>query len=274
MRLIVLFDKTSRLQPTGETEMAAITHNSLRDLIPTFSMPSFAAEDVADTPGDVAEATQERSQEAGDKWAQLAVIVSGIAGACFLASTGVLPAFVLTSCAVAMVSVSVKLAIVVVAAKVFGIEVKEDSEYGVSLKKASPISTCVIIPIIEEVFFRIILQGSLYAAFSYILPPVTVVVLGFSLPAAALASIVTAGVIFGVMHASNHPDNPKVGVLQAGLASMSGIFVEGMLYHTFGFGASCLAHIVNNTIVTCVTQASETFCSEEEEPPVPAPLPV
>ena len=209
-------------------------------------------------------------QGSGCKWAQLAVIVSGIAGACFLASAGILPAYVLRSCAVAVAAFPVKIAISVIASKVFGIESKEDSEYGDMLKKASPINLCVITPIIEELFFRVIIQGALHAAFSYILPPVTVVVLGASLPAAALASIVTAGVIFGAVHASNHPDNPDVGVLQAVTCSISGIFVEGMLYHTFGFGASFLAHMVNNTIVTCLIQASETFSSKEEEPPVPA----
>ena len=166
----------------------------------------------------------------------------------------------LVSCAVSATGLIVVATISTVTNSIFrcasNTPVRERSEFEQLILNLPPYIPCVLVPAIEELVFRTLVQGGLYAALSYVLPATAVItVVGLEFPLAAVVSIVGAGVIFGLAHGSNHPDDPFASISHIALSSISGIFVEGPLYYAFGLWASTLAHITYNTLALATHEA-------------------
>lgn len=184
---------------------------------------------------------------------QLVAITALLGGACALSAAGILPATVLVSCAVSATGLIVVATISTVTHSIFrctsNTPVQERNEFEQLILNLPPYLTCVLVPAIEEVVFRTLVQGGLYAALSYVLPATAVIaVVGLEFPLAAVVSIVATGVIFGLAHGSNHRDDPFARISQVALTSIGSIFVEGPLYYAFGLWASTVAHITHNTL--------------------------
>lgn len=211
----------------------------------------------------ITEKIQELDWDTIYRWVQLGAIASALGGACALSSAGVLPAAVLVSCATGITALIANVVLTQIAIRVLNIKEKpeeeEKSAYVEAIKNIPPFITCVAIPIIEELAFRSFMQGGLYAGLSYVLPAAAIItVAGLELPVAAIASMVIAGAVFGIAHASNHPDDPLSAILHTATATISGVFVLGPLYYAFGLWGSALAHIANNTAVIGLEEIIDT----------------
>jgi membrane protease YdiL (CAAX protease family) len=193
------------------------------------------------------------------KIAQCAMIIAALGITIALSAAGVLPLTILTVAKISVIALGIK---VVIAGVVSAYQKKEDekeSAYEKRIKEMHPIAPAVLIPIVEEGIFRGILQGGLYWVLARIVPLATVTLLGIQFSAAALASILIAGSIFGIIHATNGHDLANV---QAFVAALSGVFVLGPLYHFYGLWASILDHIMTNTLAT-------TMCHCKKPKPQP-----
>ena len=232
--------------------MAAITNHYLLEL-PALSCAS------------ITEKIQELDWDTISRWIQLGAVASALGGACALSAAGVLPAAVLVSCAVGVTALLANVVLTNVVIYALNIEEKEEeSEYSDAIKNIPPFITCVAIPIIEELAFRSLIQGGLYAGLSYVLPAAVITIAGFELPVAALASMVVAGVIFGLAHASNHPEDPLSAIMHTATATIAGVFVLGPLYYAFGLWGSALAHIANNTLAIGLAEVTDAFSDEKK----------
>ena len=222
----------------------------------------------------IAEKVQELDWDTINRWVQLGAIASALGGACALSAAGVLPAAVLVSCAAGVTALLANVVLTNIVIYALNIEEKqeeEESEYSDAIKSIPPFITCVAIPVIEELAFRAFLQGGLYAGLSYVLPAAAVIsIAGFELPVAAVASMVVAGVIFGLAHAGNHPDDPLAAIMHTVTASIAGVFVLGPLYYAFGLWGSALAHIANNTLAIGMGEVIDAVSTKKKEA---SPLP-
>jgi len=222
----------------------------------------------------IAEKIQELDSETISRWVQLGAIASALGGACALSAAGVLPAAVLVSCAAGITALLANVVLTNIVIYALNIEEKpeeEESEYSDAIKSIPPFITCVAIPVIEELAFRAFIQGGLYAGLSYVLPAAAVITFaGFELPVAAVASMVVAGVIFGLAHAGNHPDDPLAAIMHTVTASIAGVFVLGPLYYAFGLWGSALAHIANNTLAIGMGEVMDALSQKKKDP---SPLP-
>jgi membrane protease YdiL (CAAX protease family) len=103
-------------------------------------------------------------------------------------------------------------------------------------------------PIIEEVWYRWLVQTNLMTAF-LVFAPTLLVTPFFStgLSVAAAASIVCASLYFGWDHLGNSDNNDSYK--QAIHCTIAGM-IYGVLAMNFGLGAPIAAHIANNTLCT------------------------
>ncbi|MBX3719036.1 MAG: CPBP family intramembrane metalloprotease [Parachlamydiales bacterium] len=223
----------------------------------------------------IAEKIQELDWDTISRWVQLGAVASALGGACALSAVGVLPAAVLVSCAAGVTALLANIVLTNIVIYALNSEEEEleteKSEYADAIKNIPPFITCVAIPIIEELAFRSFIQGGIYAGLSYILPAAAVITIaGFELPVAAVASMVVAGVLFGLAHAGNHPDNPLAAIMHTVTASIAGVFVLGPLYYAFGLWGSALAHIANNTFAIGMGEVMDALSQKKKDP---SPLP-
>ncbi len=124
-----------------------------------------------------------------------------------------------------------------------------NSEY-IETAAKHPLFSTIGMPIVEEGFFRGILQPLATHAILYVAPTAAAAFAGTSLSIAATVSIVAIGVIFGLAHLFNPHKNAR---MQAITTTFSGIG-WGIAKARFGLPAAMAAHIVNNTFsVTLLT---------------------
>jgi membrane protease YdiL (CAAX protease family) len=103
-------------------------------------------------------------------------------------------------------------------------------------------SNCVA-PIVEECLFRSVIQPLAEKPIAYILPALTVEILGAQFALATLVTIVVTSLLFGVSHLFNgHPNASS----QAIHATLGGVLLGIVAVH-FGLLASISAHMVHNT---------------------------
>jgi membrane protease YdiL (CAAX protease family) len=110
-------------------------------------------------------------------------------------------------------------------------------------------------PIVEEVIFRAMIQQGLYRGFVRALP--SLVTLSPHLKAAfggateekvaQVGSILFSSLLFGLVHAFNHPQQPVKATFHCVHTATNSALFLGPLYHQHGLWASSLAHIVQNT---------------------------
>ncbi len=179
-------------------------------------------------------------------WAQTAALVAAITATIFLSFFGYLPATLFPA---AMISLG-SIACMRVADETIGRFLpyknikKSQGTYGDEIAILPPVVPCVLIPIIEEGIYRFFLQRNLQTLLSSYLPLVTFSLLGYPMILPALAAIISAGIFFGTLHAFN---DHKHAYRQAFACALCG-FSLGFLFSSFGLWASCLMHIINNTL--------------------------
>lgn len=191
-------------------------------------------------------------------WRQIIMIVSTIASAVFLSAVGVLPSSILVAATVGVISTTVTLAAVIVSSAMSGVETEEkpdESGYHKRIMEMDPIKIAVQGPIIEEIIFRGILQGGLQWTLKKLLPATAISLLGLQLPVASVIAAVVAGAAFGYAHLANGHENSGYQAIHAGI---SGILVEGTMFAVYGLWASCLVHIINNTIISVIVQMEKS----------------
>jgi membrane protease YdiL (CAAX protease family) len=104
--------------------------------------------------------------------------------------------------------------------------------------------TCSLVPIVEEVLFRVVIQGSVKWVAAKILPNREIDILGYAkLPLPALVSLVATSILFGALHYSNG------GMLIVFCATVAGINF-GLLKEKVGLVSSCASHMVTNSLIT------------------------
>jgi membrane protease YdiL (CAAX protease family) len=125
-----------------------------------------------------------------------------------------------------------------------------DNEYRKTLLEY-PILTTLIGPILEEGFFRGLIQPLTTRAILFIAPAAAAALyVGTGLSVAVTISIVATAAIFGLAHAFNEHKNSHI---QAVLSTAGGI-AFGLLAAQFGLAAAIVAHMVNNTIAMTLTK--------------------
>jgi membrane protease YdiL (CAAX protease family) len=182
----------------------------------------------------------------------LRYIITGIAIAAILSATGILPAAVLTGAMVGILSPVVPAAAVILSKTNRNSASNDQSKYRMFSQDVW--NTCIIAPIVEEVIFRVILQGSLQCIFKRVLPAVAITVFGAQIPLYACAAMIVAGSAFGVLHLKNSHNLSKV---QAVVAGFAGICFSGPLYYYYGLWATCMEHIVHNTALMVLSTMGE-----------------
>lgn len=104
----------------------------------------------------------------------------------------------------------------------------------------------VLIPVIEEIIFRVIIQGTIEFVAEKVFGDREVEIFSHKIKLAALISIVATSVLFGLAHLSS-----GMGIAQVVVTTVSGL-VFGILRHKYNPLASMAAHITNNTIVMII----------------------
>jgi len=190
--------------------------------------------------------------ERGSQQLQTVLIISGVASTVFLSAIGVFSPIILSVATISVLSFFSFVAVAAITSAIYEcifseplFEKVKDSNYENSLKEMGPFHAMVTTPIKEEIIYRGIIQGGTELALKQILPSVSLTILGSQIPLATAIATLTAGTLFGIAHLSN---DHSLATYQAIYAGVSGVFCEGMLFNTYGIGASCLAHIINNTI--------------------------
>ena len=185
-------------------------------------------------------------------WIQLAAITSAICGACILAKKGTLPREIPMVCCVTVIYFTLSLAINSIVLKSMGILKEEPlfevKSYAAEIKYAPTWNTCIATPIVEEIFFRALLQRGLHFALSRAFKTTQVEALGFKTSVAAFASTLIASYAFGIAHIQNHSNDPFYGRIHAITAGMRSLVLFGPLYHQHGLWAASLSHVLSNTI--------------------------
>lgn len=107
---------------------------------------------------------------------------------------------------------------------------------------SSFIETAIKAPLLEEIFFRFVVQGSIQWLMDKIFPEMTVSIFSYEIRLATLVSVVATAALFGYVHLAN-----GLGIIQVILCATSGL-VFGALKSQYGMGACTTAHMVNNAI--------------------------
>jgi hypothetical protein len=186
---------------------------------------------------------------------QLVSIINLLAGTIFLSYTNRITPVVWTVAKFAILETGIDLILAFSQVLKLLISDKESRGRYASNFFASPFDVCVLSPILEEGYYRFFLQGSLQFFYRALLPSITFSLFGIPMLLSTLLAIEVASFFFGQAHLENdHPGANR----QAFFATLSGISY-GILYSHFGFWASCLAHIINNTAVRTLVTISSFF---------------
>lgn len=184
---------------------------------------------------------------------QLAAIITGISIPIILSVIGAVPITVATTASIAVLGTGTAFCIAHLFSQIFG-DLPENNEYRNEILSMSPFISCVAAPIFEELIFRKVIQGSLHSIFKRILPLVTFSVMGQQLPLAAIIAIIMSSAGFGLVHSTN---DHQGRMRQTFISGATSLFIEGPLFYYYGLWASCLAHIINNTIAITGLELSQ-----------------
>ena len=124
-----------------------------------------------------------------------------------------------------------------------------DSEYQKTLLEY-PLLATLVAPILEEGFFRGLVQPLAARTILLVAPAAAALYLGTGLSIAVTISIVATAAIFGLAHCFNNHKNSHI---QALTATCGGV-AFGLLAAQFGLPAAIAAHMVNNTIAMTITK--------------------
>jgi membrane protease YdiL (CAAX protease family) len=139
---------------------------------------------------------------------------------------------------------------IALALRALGVLKKEerDSEYEKSIL-SFPLLGTLIAPIVEEGFFRGVLQPLATRTMIWLVPAAAATAFfGTGLSIATAVTIVATATLFGLAHLSNPHKNSHI---QAIITGVDGI-VFGVLAAQFGLGASIAAHIAGNTLLITI----------------------
>jgi len=210
-----------------------------------FSFPAQTSDTTNTYAASTTAATTERRERIitrTERWAQLSIIITGIALVAILSATAVLPSYFLVATGAVVIHI------------IFSsilhrfLPSSENRQYmEKTLNHWPPIALCIAAPLVEELIFRAGLQRGMVWFFKFLLPSTPLSLLGISMPLSAAVAIAVSGTIFGLAHVSNHYEHPALPLLSV---TTAGIFVEGLLYHFYGLPASIFSHAVNNTLAT------------------------
>lgn len=109
--------------------------------------------------------------------------------------------------------------------------------------------TAVIAPVLEEIVFRVVIQGAFDFITDKIFGDKEVEIFSHKIKLAALVSIVATSVLFGLAHYGS-----GLGLAQVISATIGGL-VYGVLRHKYNPLASMSAHITNNSIILLIILA-------------------
>jgi len=105
---------------------------------------------------------------------------------------------------------------------------------------------CSVVPVVEEVLFRVVIQGNIKWVAAKILPNQEVNILGLvKLPLPALVSIASTSIIFGALH---YPNGGLPSVFSTAIGGVN----LGLLKEKVGLISSCTAHVVANSLLMAV----------------------
>ncbi len=139
----------------------------------------------------------------------------------------------------------------VLIAKALGMHTDDtNSEYLKDIMKM-PLLATLAAPILEEGFFRGIMQPLLARAILWIAPAAGIAFAGTAFSVATSVSIVATAAIFGLIHAFNDHKNAHIHAVSATLGGV----LFGITAAQFGLAASIAAHTVNNTIAVTLLKA-------------------
>jgi membrane protease YdiL (CAAX protease family) len=216
----------------------------------------------------------ERRSELRMRQTALAIIVTGIAVAVLLSATGVLPVAVLSAAKISLIVLPVLYAAAVIIVSQINKRsdlAQDDSSNYTRRVIGAPWKSCVIYPVIEEITHRSLLQGALQWGLKRVLPAAAITVFGAQIPLYACAAIVVGSGIFGAMHAAN---DHNLSHVQAAIVGIQSLCLYSPLYYHYGLWASCLAHIMNNTLALTMQVAKDTIllrADERNQPMLEAP---
>jgi len=171
---------------------------------------------------------------------QLACTVAAVAIPIILSLGGLLPAAVWKIGAVVTCIFPVKLITSWLLSKALP-DRSQPTKYIEQIITMGPLHASITTPVIEETLFRGILQGGLTVGLRKIVPLTLVSLFGMPTFLSTLLAATIASTAFGLMHAGQSP-------MQAIITGLGSLVLEAPLFHLYGLWASCLAHIVNNTL--------------------------
>jgi membrane protease YdiL (CAAX protease family) len=202
-------------------------------------------------------------------------LVIGIASATLLSRAGILPPYVYKASCYAMIShliyPLIKKIYIYICSILFKTVVDEDMEdfksapeeeiknyqaltYVDELLKERVMISCVYIPILEEIMFRLIAQTALQSAFHRVLPNAMarMPLFGTSLSVATLSAMGVTSVIFGAGHYKK--TDLAIRPFHIGI---SAFFTESYLFQAYGIGACIFCHLTQNTLCLAVNRLAD-----------------
>jgi hypothetical protein len=124
-------------------------------------------------------------------------------------------------------------------------EVRESQEYIDRFLRNSATDSCIFMPVVEEIFFRLCMQWGIQVLLTKILPHIIWVFPFGTLSLSAMIAIVIASVAFGLMHLANDHGTVRVQAMGAFIGGL----IKGVLSVKYGFVAAAAAHICNNALL-------------------------
>lgn len=191
-------------------------------------------------------------ESSSERWIQIVKIILGIGATLLLSSMGILSSSYLLAARISVMSISIGLFLNFLYHHIVNKDpsLPEKTE-DLDPNRSIPLSYIGVYgPIIEELIFRLGVQGTLQFLFRNDIPPRIITLLGIAMPATNIAAMILSGMIFGISHYSRERNN----VAQVLYTGISGIFVEGALYAAFGLAPAIFAHIINNTISLAILE--------------------
>lgn len=120
---------------------------------------------------------------------------------------------------------------------------QEAGEVYTKLLLENVFKVAVVIPVIEEVIFRVIVQGTFHWIAQKVFPDRDISIFSHQIKLAALVSVVASAILFGLAHYSN-----GMGITQLVACTVMGLIL-GALREKTGILSSISAHITNNGIL-------------------------
>jgi membrane protease YdiL (CAAX protease family) len=185
-------------------------------------------------------------------WAQMAALISAIGGATIFSYRGILPASYFTVAKISLLSFGLSLAVSATIERLVPNKTTkiDENTYGDLIQILPPLFPCILIPLLEELFFRQVFQGSLAWLFPHFLPQKIFPLFGHSLLLSQAAAITSAALVFGIAHAFN--DHKKA--YKQAIACLVCGFSLGFVYTTFGLLASSFSHAFHNSLCILVSK--------------------